>query len=947
MKYPGRSSLFSADSGPAQPEDPRGITDFAIHGGDWIALARNLMTGQPAGGPAHLAPDFQKPSAEPGLGDAALVAAVPPGADLNETPGNNDSYVTAQAIDRAGLTVSNNPNLYDTSLPSVVINGSVATQSDQDYYSITLQAGELLVLDVDGTNGLDSVLHLYASDGTTQIGEEDDLNTPDPGSNPPFDHNTDSFIHFRASTAGTYYFSIESFQDQPNPTTGTYQLNVSIGPPASAAQIAAEDTLALESGSTWNHLNLTYGIPSFQTQFPVNNWDEDNPASDFKPFNAAQRAATDQLVQLVASVSGLTFTANTAQPGQADVRYAMTVDSGVGTTAYAYYPTNGGPSDLGSTAWFSTTNFSGPVKGNYAWMGILHETGHTVGLKHGHEFPFALSADHDSTEFSVMTYRSYPGQPPNGYSNETWGYPQTLMMYDIAALQAMYGANFNTNSGNSVYTWNPNTGEMSINGVGQGAPGNGAGGSANRVFETIWDGGGTDTYDMSNYGGGVSIDLNPGGWSTTSAAQLANLGGGHMARGNVFNALQYNNDPRSLIENAIGGAGNDVIVGNAADNRLEGHGGNDQLFGNDGNDAFYFTNDFNALDHVDGGAGSNDQIGLQGDYSGANALTLGPNTITGVELIAVLPGFSYNITTVDANVPAGGLLKIQATLLPAGQSLTFNGSAETDGSFTLYGGNGNDNFTGGAGNDGFYFGPGGFNGSDLINGGGGTNDQLALDGNYTITMGGNVTGVEVLVFLPGPAATPNTFNVSLADSFVAPGQTMTIFGLQVSTGITFDGSGERDGALRIYGGSVADTITGSSGADWIFGGGGGDTLTGGSGADTFYYDAAWQSTSTGFDRLVGFDDSVDKIDLPFAVTGFGAGQSGTLNLAAFDATLESAFSGLTSHQAALFTATGGDMAGRTFLVIDADGATGYQHGADYVMEIVSPPTPVDNPAIFV
>ena len=73
------------------------------------------------------------------------------------------------------------------------------------------------------------------------------------------------------------------------------------------------------------------------------------------------------------------------------------------------------------------------------------------------------------------------------------------MMYDIAALQPIYGANFSTNTGNSVYTWNPSTGEMSINGVGQGAPA----WRANRVFLTIWDGGGNDTYDLSNYSGGV------------------------------------------------------------------------------------------------------------------------------------------------------------------------------------------------------------------------------------------------------------------------------------------------------------------------------------------------------------------------------------------------------------------------------------------------------------
>ena len=49
-----------------------------------------------------------------------------------------------------------------------------------------------------------------------------------------------------------------------------------------------------------------------------------------------------------------------------------------------------------------------------------------------------------------------------------------------------------------------------------------------------------------------------------SAAQLAYLGGGPnggYARANVFNALQYNGDTRSLIESAYGGAGNDDIVG--------------------------------------------------------------------------------------------------------------------------------------------------------------------------------------------------------------------------------------------------------------------------------------------------------------------------------------------------------------------------------------------------
>jgi serralysin len=293
-----------------------------------------------------------------------------------------------------------------------------------------------------------------------------------------------------------------------------------------------------------------------------------SPPTEFEAFNGTQQAATGQLLQLVANVTNLTFTQNAANPGQADLRFAESSEAEV---AYAYYPTNQGPTDQGGSAWFNHTNFNSPVRGNYAWMGILHEAGHALGLKHGHETPLAISFDRDSLEYSVMTYRSYPGDSVDGgYNNETFGFPQTLMMLDIAALQKIYGgANYAFNAGNSVYTWNPSTGEMSINGIGQGAPG------ANRVFMTIWDGGGNDTYDLAAYANSTTIDLRPGEWTATSQNQIANLGQGHFARGNVANALLFGGDPNSLIENAIGGASGDILIANQAANQLRGNGGGD------------------------------------------------------------------------------------------------------------------------------------------------------------------------------------------------------------------------------------------------------------------------------------------------------------------------------------------------------------------------------------
>ncbi|MGY2046803.1 FG-GAP-like repeat-containing protein [Methylobacterium sp. JK268] len=279
--------------------------------------------------------------------------------------------------------------------------------------------------------------------------------------------------------------------------------------------------------------------------------------------------------------------------GTGTIRVANTSDN---TTGLTYYPST---TIYGGDAWLGTA-IQSPVQGNYGWNNTLHELGHALGLKHGQDTGgpanTALPSNVDSLEFTVMTYRSYVGGPTTGYTNEAYGYPQTYMMLDIAALQYMYGADFTSNSGNTVYTWNPTTGQGYVNGVLATNPGNGAGGSANRIFETIWDGNGTDTYDLSNYTTNLNIDLTPGGYSTFSTAQLAYLGAGHYARGNVFNALQYQGDTRSLIENAIGGSGNDVIVGNAADNFLSGGDGNDTLTGGAGNDT------------LDGGAGTDTAV---------------------------------------------------------------------------------------------------------------------------------------------------------------------------------------------------------------------------------------------------------------------------------------------------------------------------------------------------
>jgi serralysin len=321
-------------------------------------------------------------------------------------------------------------------------------------------------------------------------------------------------------------------------------------------------------------------------------------------------------------------------------------------------------------------------------------------------------------EYSVMTYRSYVGSDAKFVYNEEWGYAQTFMMYDIAALQHMYGADFDANYGNTTYTWNPNTGASYVNGVLAIAPG------GNRIFQTIWDGNGHDSYDLSNYSTDLEINLNPGYHSVFSQAQLAYLGGGPnggYARGNVFNALQYNGDPRSLIEMAIGGSGDDHIVGNAAANTLIGNGGNDRLEGLTGYDALYGGD---GKDTLDGGANTDGLTGGAGDdvlIGGSSADTL--NGGDGIDTA------SY--------ASAGG--GVDARLLGAG----YQGDAVGDvwvgvenllgSSFgdVLFGDAGANTLNGAAGDD--YL--NGWTGDDLLIGGGGT-DQLEGAAGKDVLRGG-------------------------------------------------------------------------------------------------------------------------------------------------------------------------------------------------------------------
>ncbi|QRM28718.1 M10 family metallopeptidase C-terminal domain-containing protein [Microvirga sp. VF16] len=438
----------------------------------------------------------------------------------------------------------------------------------------------------------------------------------------------------------------------------------------------------------WVPSNLTYSFPTTATSYG-SSYGDGEAAKGFGAFNGGQQFITRSALNLYSAVSNLTFQEMDSVSGpSADLRFAQ---SDLPSTAWAYFPTTDA---TGGDVWVNHSSriYASPAKGNYAYLTIVHEIGHALGLEHAHEGDMPL--DRDGMEYTVMSYRSYAGASTDmGYTNETWGYAQSLMMYDIAAVQHIYGANYATNAGDTLYSWSPSTGEMVVNGVSQGAPG------GNQILLTVWDGGGSDTYSFANYTTELSIDLQPGAWTTTSQEQRAKLhwDGSKLAAGNIANALLYQGNTLSLIENASGGSASDVVKGNIAGNALRGNGGNDKLYGLSDNDVLIGGS---GKDLLNGGTGTD-----IASYVTAKAA-----------VIADLQSSSSNRgdASGDSYASIEGLVgsAYGDTLRGNGASNTIKGEGGKD---TLYGRSGNDVIEGGSGSDKLC----GQSGKDTLTGGSG------------------------------------------------------------------------------------------------------------------------------------------------------------------------------------------------------------------------------------
>ncbi|SER48652.1 M10 family metallopeptidase C-terminal domain-containing protein [Rhizobium sp. NFR03] len=540
------------------------------------------------------------------------------------------------------------------------------------------------------------------------------------------------------------------------------------------------------SNDAWSGGVLTYAFPTSRTDYDYD--DDGDVLGSFSPVSQQQVGAALFIMEQSSgnaaddgfSLEGFTLLdMRRGNPADATLRFAGS--DAANPTAFAFYP---GPSSVSGDIWFgdeyagTDLDYLKPKAGNYAWHTLVHELGHALGLKHGHEAEenAALPRNVDSVEFTVMTYKAYIGASLDGYTYGPYDAPQTFMALDIAALQTMYGADYSVMSGDTVYRWTPKAGVTIIDGQTAISPG------ANTIFATLWDGGGKDTFDLTAYKTNLSIDLRAGGFSVFDKAQLADLGGGPNgghARGNIFNAFLHDGNTASLIENVRAGSGNDRIVGNEIANVLSGNAGKDTILALNGNDILIGGA---GADLLDGGNGIDTASYL--DATGAVTASL------------LKPGGNKGFA-------AGDTFRSIENLNGSTFADTLTGDNAAN---RIDGGKGNDRLSGGNGNDILIGGAG----SDILTGGAGadtfvyvswTESQTAVKQRDTITdfsAGGgdriDLSGIDANLLLDGV----QHFRFIGTSAFSSTGGELRTTTLKSTTTVYGDLNGDGTPDLAIY-----------------------------------------------------------------------------------------------------------------------------------------------------
>ncbi len=311
--------------------------------------------------------------------------------------------------------------------------------------------------------------------------------------------------------------------------------------------------------------------------------------SDLDGLTADRRLLVDHAFDYLGEILGINFVPTTSQGDEVDF-FFMDAEPSSAWAATRTHESGNGQSNHKyvdysiinvSTNWF----YGSSEIGSHTYSTFIHEILHALGL--GHSGPYNGYSNfvtddtdpnfgnnsniylNDSWQLSIMSYFS---QRINTFVSADYAFQITPMAADLHALRALYG-DASAFLGDTVYGFDTNilpsvSAVLSDLAV-----------YATRAAFTLIDDGGIDTVNFSGYIVNQRIDLTIA-TETSVTGTISDIGG---RLGNMTLAVG------TIIENAIGGSGNDTITGNTARNLLRGNAGNDAIDGAGGFDTAVYS----------------------------------------------------------------------------------------------------------------------------------------------------------------------------------------------------------------------------------------------------------------------------------------------------------------------------------------------------------------------